>query len=134
MSATVAIPLAHCHFYWGLSFGIIVLLLAGFAWVAWALYGMESLVADGILDALDAILVGCLISAGIRVRRRAAGLRRADLRTGDEQQRRDNRRMNAPFRWIVLGEWAGIGVGSGYSDWRSPEPAGRASTIGGNAH
>jgi hypothetical protein len=110
MSAAVAIPLAHRQFYWGLSLGIIVLALAGFVWVAWALSAIESPVAAGLFGALDAVLTGSLIWAGIRVRRRAGGFRRTDLRKGDEQQRRNNRRMNARFRWIVLGEWTGIGL------------------------
>jgi hypothetical protein len=99
------------RFYWGLSLGIIVLALVGFVWFGWAISVFESPVAGAIYGALDAIFTGCLIWAGRRVRREAGGFKRSDLRLGSEEQRTANRRTGSRFRWVVMGEWSGIGVG-----------------------
>ena len=98
------------QFYWGLSLGIIVLALAGFVWFGWAISVFESPAAAAVCGGLDAILTGCLIWAGRRVRREARGFKRSDLRLGCEEQRIANRRTSSRFRWIVMGEWSGIGL------------------------
>jgi hypothetical protein len=87
-----------------------VLAFAGFVWFAWAISVFDSAVAGALWGALDAALAGCLIWAGLRVRRKALGFKRSDLRAGSEEQRAANRRVSARFIWVALGEWTGIGV------------------------
>lgn len=110
MAAPVATAQADRQFYWGLSLGIIVLALVGFVWFGWAISVFESPVAAAVCGTLDAILTGCLIWAGRRVRREASGFKRSDLRQGTEEHRIANRRTSSRFRWVVMGEWSGIGL------------------------
>lgn len=63
-----------------------------------------------VFGALDAISTGCLIWASRPIRRRTGGYNRSDLRLGSEEQRIANRKTSARFRWVVMGEWSGIGL------------------------
>jgi hypothetical protein len=110
MATPIASAQASRQFYWGLSLGIIVLALVGFVWFGWAISVFESPAAGAVCGSLDAILTGCLIWAGRRVRRQAGGFKRSDLRLGCEEQRIANRRTSSRFRWVVMGEWSGIGL------------------------
>ena len=110
MATPVASAQAYRQFYWGLSLGIIVLAVVGFVWFGWAISVFDSPAVGAVCGALDAIFTGCLIWAGRRVRREARGFKRSDLRLGCEEQRIANRRTSSRFRWIVMGEWSGIGL------------------------
>ncbi len=110
MATPVASAQAYRQFYWGLSLGITVLALVGFVWFGWAISVFESPAAGAVCGILDAIFAGCLIWAGRRVRREAGGFKRSDLRLGGEEQRIANQRINSRFRWVVMGEWSGIGL------------------------
>jgi hypothetical protein len=110
MAAPVARGQANRQFYWGLSLGIIVLAFVGFVWFGWAISVFESPVTGALCGALDVALTGCLIWAGLRVRRKARGFKRSDLRVGNQEQRIANRKVSLRFLWIAVGEWSGIGV------------------------
>lgn len=87
-----------------------MLALVGFVWFVWAISVFKSPIAGVVCGGLDAILTGCLIWAGRRVRRKACGFKRSDLRLGSEEERAANRRTTSRFRWVILGEWSGIGI------------------------
>lgn len=89
---------------------MVVLALAGFVWFAWALSVLESAAAAVFCGALDAMFAGGLIWAGLKVRRKAHGFRRADLRLGSEELRIANRRTSARLLRVILAEWTGIGL------------------------
>src|ERR1700722_16868770 len=101
MAVSVANGQVNRQFYWGLSLGIIVLALAGFVWFGWAISVFESPVAGALCGVLDVALPGCLIWAGFRVRRKASGFKRSDLRLGSQEQRSANRRVSIFFLWVV---------------------------------
>lgn len=95
---------------WGCSNGIQILAVAGFVWFGWAISAFDNAITAAISLLTATAVSAYLVWAGVRVRRKAAGFRRADLKLCSAEQRQANRRLALGFMWTVAGEWTFCGL------------------------
>jgi hypothetical protein len=99
------------QFMWGLSRGISVFALSGTFWFCMAAFSREFNIWSAI-----PIAFGCIgIMYGFfGVRKKAAGFKYSDLKSGDVQELQQNRRLIIGFRCVGVGEtllvWSAVGL------------------------
>ena len=101
---------AYRQFMWGLSNGVMVLAAAGSFFVGAGAAYLSGERAQWVGLALTGVGLAFLLAGATRLRRKAAGFRMSDLKTGTDSQRELGRRLGLIFRWIILAEWTLFGV------------------------
>jgi hypothetical protein len=95
----------HRQFMWGLSNGILNLALAGLFWFGMAVVSRGVRWPYNLAWEAPIVSAAALIFAGaVRVRRKAMGFKRSDLKHADSEQRERTRKINRGFRWAIVGE------------------------------
>ena len=97
-------------FIWGLSNGVFVLAIAGGFWFGMA---QSSLRVPWPLAALTVACEAGLLWGAYRLRRKAGGFRLAEVKQGDEHQRRILRTVFSTYRWITLAQTVVVALGVG---------------------
>jgi hypothetical protein len=97
------------QFIWGLTSGVTVLAMAGMGWFAIGVStsGVELSWAAWAIPTLASV---ALVIASRRLRRKAAGFGRADLKRLGPSERSETRRMLRDYLWVGVGEAIGIVV------------------------
>jgi hypothetical protein len=97
------------QFIWGLVSGVTVLTVAGMGWFAIGVSTSGVELPWGAW-AIPAWLSVALVVASRRLRRKAAGFSRADLKRLGPSARSETRRMMRDYLWVGVGEAIGIVV------------------------
>src|SRR5438477_7387008 len=103
--------MSYRQFMWGLSNGVLVLMLAGGFWLG--ILG-SILVRSELVGAVGVLCVASLLLGFVHLRRKSAGFILAEMKNGTEEQRLSLQRIRRGLRWAVLLEsvLAAIAVGS----------------------